>query len=254
MPRLRRVTPSAIIAIVLVGLLSGSVAAHDPTTSAASSPAAPEIASRQTGSHIAERPAFASREASDDYWLRLNMGGAQLGYGSLADIVREADLIFVGRPTDLRFYLTDEGVEGPDGNVYGEQSYMLMSVVIDELIDGDPRTEIPGHVDIIMDLPYKTAVDGWRKDLPTWETSLFVLQNLGRLNEEVDEDPDEIARTQTIYVRLNDSQGQVRELDGRAAMLPIFIVEWSPFPQDFEGKPFTDMVQAFRDASRSAGG
>lgn len=195
---------------------------------------------------------FSSREESDAYWLGLEMGGDMLGYGTLAEIVDASDLIFVGRPADLRFYLTDEGVEGPDGKIYGTQSFMLLTVTIDDLIHGTPKTDVPGNVDILVDMPFQTTVEDWLADLPTGERSLFVLQNLERLNEEVGEDPEEIAQTQKIYARLNDSQGQVREIDGLAAVLPVAIVDWSPFPQDFADRPFDDMVQAFRTASGQA--
>ncbi len=232
-PATGRLGITTTLAVGLVAFAAiGSASAQAP----GASPSVPEPAPGVSG---------LSAEAlvdSDGFWHRIGMGDMPT-FHSTEEVVKGSDLIVLGTPVDVRFYLDRPGVEGPDGTIIGAETYVLLQVAVDEAIKGAPRLNVNDMVDVIVDLPYQVTPEELTAAIPRKEQSMFLLYNLGKLNEEYGQPEDEVEATRDIYVRLNDPQGVLRNLEGKVEPVNIEYDD-DQFPAMFAGRPFAELVAA----------
>jgi hypothetical protein len=126
------------------------------------------------------------------------------------------------------------------------QRILVLRVSVDEVIKGAPQSDTCGVVDLLRDQPFGITLGEVAALMPTDESSLFILQNLGEQNQVVRAPAEEVDATRTIYNSILDEQSVIRNIEGIARpIVPSWSRAW--FPGMFDGGPFADVVSAVRD-------
>lgn len=220
-------------------------AALAPEVTSSPEPSSGPVPSSSPGPSASPIPGLpAGRAASDAFWQHLLQGGDREGIGPrLSDAVDAADLIVLGRPVAVRPW--DPDPSDPEGL----STEHLLRIAVDDVIKGRPVTDEPGFIDVLVDNLVFITPDEVNALMPEGERSLFILRNLGKQNAFYDQSQAEIDATKDVYVRILDHLSVIRDLDGLAyGIEPMPLDEF--FPGEYEGGPFSTLVDAVRREAR----
>ncbi len=175
-------------------------------------------------------------ERSIFFWDAITGGEHPEEFRSLEESVTGADLIVVGHFTDMRF---DEMVSG-----FG---VTRSTITIDEVIRGDPQTQIPGTITLQgIRVRHPDVVETLMPTLPHLLFLYYVPWNIERDGLP----PEDQAEELYDYTVIGGTQGVVLDVDGVARALDPR--NPARFPGMFEGQSFETVVEATRQAARVA--
>lgn len=163
------------------------------------------------GTEMGGAPSSDLYAQSDAFWSQIAVNGMSAEeFSSLEAMAKAADLVVVGRFTDLargREWVANAAYVGdPLLGDYAMARFADAPIAVESIL-GEPRVPFEGTlVPFEIFLPLPNMTDDLRSALPQ-ERTIFFFRNKGKAD-----DP-------TRYRLTNDEQGILREIDGRVAVL-----------------------------------
>lgn len=181
---------------------------------------------------------------SNHFWDPVqHYGMFGLVYDSLDEITRDAHLVVRGRLVEVKLgkFETFEGDFDPIPILIGV-------VAVDEVIKGEPRSRVPGRIEVSLDPPWRDWEDHLLPNIPRHE-HLFFLMNDERQRAELGYEARDQANSPYLYWRPNGYQAVLRNIDGRIAIIEP---EFEEFPAALDGSSFDAALEDVRMSAEPA--
>lgn len=204
----------------------------DATISTSMAPPTASLESTPQPTPAVTDRALSDLERSDAFWSKLLPGETPEEVYSLDEAIDGADLIVLGR------------FSGSENGEVGGYPVSRFTILIDEVMKGDPQSEAQGTVRL-QTLP---VTEGEIEGLLPNEQTLFFLWYVPDYLERHGQPEEEQQAELYDYIALNWSQGVMRDIEGRVATLDP---ENPRFPAMFDGEPFEDVVDSVRNQSQT---
>lgn len=207
-------------------------------------PVTPTASPRQTPISArtpAQNDAVAESDTFWRVWVQTPHGEPAFNAGSLAENLRQADLVVRGRITDV---YVGEYWDGWEPIVYA-------TVALDEVLKGEPLSRTPGFVEVGLGILYDESLLE-RLPTPTHDNVWFLLHEESRWPRER---PNKSDIAPFAYLRVNEQQGVLRNIDGRVKAVEPYWIERAlgpdHFPLPLEDADYSELVEKLRDVAQT---
>lgn len=188
-----------------------------------------------------ETPELGTAERSDLFWSPVTHQGAySYSFATLSEITQQVDLVVRGHISSASLGRSVDAhpeIGGPP------VSFVIVTIMLDEVLRGIVETESEGSVKLELFLPNAAAWDAMMVNVPSHD-HLFFLINIGLEEERLGKPVQAQEAGRFLYVPAKD-QAVVRSIEG---MVRGIEPDGSDrFPAGLEGDAFSDVVDRVRD-------